>query len=214
MLTLIDRQLIRSYFKGYFICLVSLLSLYIVVDLFTNIEEFSNHTGGVGMTAHLIGVYYGFKVWQIFDRLCEAILVLAATFTVTWMRRNNEQIPLLSCGVSTQRIVRPVLFSACCMLSLNLINQEIIIPAIGIKMMFQRDDPDGEKEMQVRGAYEPNGIHLEGERASRKEMIIYRFRVTLPTEVLGSLKHLEAAEARYVPPGSGPRTGGWELTGT
>src|SRR5262245_13418416 len=138
MLTLIDRQLIRSYFKGYFICLVSLLSLYIVVDLFTNIEDFSNHTGGVETTVRLVGVYYGFKVWQIFDRLCEAILVLAATFTVTWMRRNNEQIPLLSCGVSTQRIVRPVLFSACCVLTLNLYNQEIIITSIGIRISSKR----------------------------------------------------------------------------
>jgi lipopolysaccharide export system permease protein len=216
MLTLIDRQLIRSYFKGYFICLVSLLSLYIVVDLFTNLDDFSNHNGGIGTTAHLIGIYYGYKVWQIFDRLCEAILVLAATFTVTWMRRNNEQIPLLSCGVSTQRIVRPVLFSAICMLSLNVINQEMIIPSIGMKMMFQRDDPKGEKEVQVRGAYEPNGVHIEGERANRKGLIIYQFRVTLPTEVIGGLKHLTAEAARYVPPDPrrSQRSGGWEMTGT
>src|SRR5947209_15304321 len=111
MLTIIDRELIRSYLKGYMICLTSLLSLYIVVDLFTNLDEFSHHNGGIDVTIRYICTYYGCKVWQIFDRLCEAILVLAATFTVAWMRRNNEQIPLLASGVSTQRIVRPILFS-------------------------------------------------------------------------------------------------------
>src|SRR5213080_4663266 len=111
MLTLIDRSLVRSYLKAYAVCLVSLLSLYVVVDLFTNLDDFA-HTGGFGSTLRLIGSYYGVKIWQIFDRLCEAILVLAATFTIAWMRRNNEQIPLLSSGVSTQRIVRPVLLSA------------------------------------------------------------------------------------------------------
>src|SRR5947207_2516945 len=153
MLTIIDRQLIGNYLKGYMVCLVSLLALYIVVDLFTNLDDFSHHNGGIGMTARLVGIYYGYKVWQIFDRLCEAILVLAATFTVAWMRRNNEQIPLLACGVSTQRIVRPVLLSACVLMSVNIINQEMIIPSIGIKLMFQRDDPNGEKEVQVVGSY-------------------------------------------------------------
>jgi lipopolysaccharide export system permease protein len=214
MLTLIDRQLIRNYFKGYFICLSSLLSLYVVVDLFTNLDEFAHHNGGVGQTIRMIGVYYGYKVWQIFDRLCEAILVLAATFTVAWMRRNNEQIPLLSCGVSTQRIVRPVLLSACVLMSINLINQEVIIPAIGIKLMFQRDDPNGEKEVQVRGGYEPNGIHLTGAKALRQGLIIKNFQCIIPTEVFGMLTNLSANEARYVPPGRGPRTGGWELIGT
>jgi lipopolysaccharide export system permease protein len=214
MLTLIDRQLIRNYFKGYFICLSSLLSLYVVVDLFTNLDDFSHHNGGVSQTLRLIGVYYGYKVWQIFDRLCEAILVLAATFTIAWMRRNNEQVPLLSSGVSTQRIVRPVLLSACVLMSFNILNQELIIPSIGTKLMYQRDDPDGEKEVQVRGGYEPNGIHLHGAKAKRTGFLIYNFQCIIPTEVFGILTTLSANEARYVPPGSGPRTGGWELSGT
>ena len=213
MLTLIDRLLIRSYFKAYFVCLVSLLSLYVVVDLFTNLDDFSHHSGGVAKSAELIGKYYGYKVWQIFDRLCEAILVLAATFTVAWMRRNNEQIPLLSSGISTQRIVRPVLLSACFMMSFNILNQELIIPAIGIRLMFQRDDPSGEKEVQVRGGYEPNGVQIEGERAFRRGQIIRPFRCTIPAEVAGSLLHLTAAEARYVPP-VGTKSGGWEMSGT
>ena len=31
---------------------------------------------------------------------------------------------------------------------------------------------------------------------------------------MGTLIHLTATEARYVPPGTGSRSGGWELTGT
>src|SRR5205823_9078904 len=150
MLTIIDRHLIFNYLKGYMVCLVSLLALYIVVDLFTNLDDFASHNGGIETTVRLITVYYGYKVWQIFDRLCEAILVLAATFTVAWMRRNNEQIPLLACGVPTHRIVRPVILSACLMPSLNIVNQEFIIPTIGVRLTYQRDDPDGEKETQVR----------------------------------------------------------------
>ncbi len=214
MLTLIDRQLVRGYFKAYLVCLTSLVSLYIVVDLFTNLDDFTHHGAGVKTTARLIGVYYGYKVTQIFDRLCEAILLMAAMFTVAWMQRNNEQLPLLSAGVSTRRIVLPVIVSACLMLGLTVLNQELVIPEIGAKLTFQRDDPSGEKELEVKGAYEPNGIHVTGGSASRKASVVRQFQCMIPPEMAGRLWHITAAEAHYVPPGPGPRTGGWELRGT
>src|SRR5262245_47538064 len=125
-MNILDRQMIRSYLKAYLICLLSLLSLYIVVDLFTNIEDFAQNQKNVLGVLKQIGTYYGYKVTQIFDRLSEAIALLAAMFTVAWMQRNNELIPLLSAGVSTQRVVRPVLISACAMLVLTVLNQELL----------------------------------------------------------------------------------------
>ena len=103
---LLDRLLVRSYLKAYVICLVSLLSLYIVMDLFMHIEEFMEKDRLVDVLK-LIGTWYGFQVSQIFDRLCEAIVLMAAMFTVAWMQRNNEMMPLLSAGVSTRRVETP-----------------------------------------------------------------------------------------------------------
>ncbi len=214
MLKLIDRQLVRGYFKAYLVCLSSLLSLYIVVDLFTNLDDFTHHSGGLPMTVKLIGLYYGYKVTQIFDRLCEAILLMAAMFTVAWMQRNNEQMPLLSAGVSTRRIVLPVIISACLMLSLTILNQELVIPAVGPRLNFQRDDPSGEKEMEIKGAYEPNGIQIFGKSASRRGSVVRQFECEIPTVLAGRQLHIAAAEAHYVPPGNGPRSGGWELRNT
>ena len=109
----IDRLLIVGYFKSYVICLVSLLTLYVVVDLFLHLDDFVTHNAkGLPDILKRIGCYYGFRVPQFFDRLCEAIVLLAAMFTVAMMQRNNEQLPLLSAGVSTHRIVAPVLLSA------------------------------------------------------------------------------------------------------
>lgn len=214
MLKLIDRQLIRSFFKGYLICLVSLLSLYVVVDLFTNMDEFGRHKDGLMETIRRAGLYYGSKITQIFDRLFEAILLMAGMFTISSMQRNNEQLPLLSAGISTQRMVAPVLFSATLMLSLMIYNQEVIIPQLGSRLNNQRDDPDGHREVIARGAYEPNGIHLVGKTALRSKKMVKNFCCTIPDKIAGILIHLEAAEAYYVPPGEGERTGGWELNRT
>src|SRR5262249_14540812 len=189
-----------GYFKAYLVCLSSLLSLYIVVDLFTNLDDFTHHSGGLRTTAQLIGIYYGVKLTQIFDRLCEAILLMAAMFTVAWMQRNNEQMPLLSAGMSTRRIVLPVIVSACAMLSLTLLNQELVIPAVGPRLNYQRDDPRGEKDMEVKGAYEPNGIQIVGKTASRREQLVRQFECTIPAELAGRLLHIAASHAHYLAP--------------
>jgi lipopolysaccharide export system permease protein len=215
MIKLIDRQLIRGYFKAYAVCLLSLLSLYIVVDLFTNLDDFTKREKPLLQTLTRIGTYYGFKVPQIFDRLCEAIVLLSAMFTVAWMQRSNEQVPLLSAGVSTRRIVLPVLLSAWTMLSLTVLNQELVIPRIGNRLLYDKDDPDGAKDLSVRGAYEPNLVHVTGERASRQGLTVRNMEVAIPESVAGNLLHLTAQEAHYLPPApGGSRPGGWELTST
>src|SRR5262245_60860922 len=130
MVKLIDRELIRGFFKAYVVCLTSLLSLYIVIDLFTNLDDFTGTHTDLLQVLYRIGVSYLYRVAEIFDRLCEVIVLLAAMFTVTWMQRNNEQLPLLSAGISTHRIIMPVLFCACVMLTLAVANQEMLIPRI------------------------------------------------------------------------------------
>jgi lipopolysaccharide export system permease protein len=207
---LIDRQMIRGYFKSYIVCLASLLSLYVVVDLFTNLDDFTHHNKGLLASLLRIIAYYGYKVSQIFDRLCEAIVLLAAMFTVAWMQRNNEQVPLLSAGISTRRIVVPVLMSAFFMLGLTVVNQEFIIPRIADKLARDRDDPGGEKTIPVRSAWEANNILVNGDHANRREKSVTGFCVTIPEKVAGTLMHLSAKKAYYIP-GTKKRQGGWKL---
>jgi lipopolysaccharide export system permease protein len=214
MIKLIDRLMIRGYFKAYFVCLTSLLSLYVVVDLFTNLDDFTHHGGGVLASLQQIFTYYSVKVTQIFDRLCEAIVLLAAVFTVALMQRNNEQVPLLSAGVSTRRIVTPVLICACFMLTLTLLNQELLIPRLSDRLLYDKDDPVGEKNLLVHGTFDYNGgIHVEGETATRKGMVVHNFRLAVLAQTAGNmgLIHMTAEEAYYTP--LGPRRGKWEMIG-
>src|SRR6478672_4706489 len=127
-MTTLDRSLFRAYLQAYLICLVSLLSLYVVVDLFMNLEDFA-HQGLEAVLRHVL-TYYGYKVIQIFDRLSEPIVLLAAMFTVAWVQRNNELLPLLSSGVPTRRMLYPVLAGAGLMVGLGLANQEFVIPRV------------------------------------------------------------------------------------
>jgi lipopolysaccharide export system permease protein len=208
MITLMDRQMIRGYFKSYFVCLTSLLSLYVVVDLFTNLDDFVHHGATLKDTVIHIISYYGYQLTKIFDRLCEAIVLLAGMFTVAWMQRCNEQLPLLSAGVSTGRIVAPVLFCSAFMLSLAVLNQELLIPRVSDRLYNERDDPDGSKETNARAQYDRNNVHIEGDRATRADKTVRKFRVLIPESVAGNTLHIEADAGRFV-----PELHGWELTG-
>jgi lipopolysaccharide export system permease protein len=214
-MTLFDRLLIWSYIKSYLVCLVSLVGLFIVVDLFTNMDRFSEENATVGGVLHQVVRYYSIKVTQIFDRLCEPIVLCAAMFTVAWMQRNNEMLPLLSAGVSTRRIVRPVLFSAFLMLGLAILNQELVLPNIDWYYAENGRDPAGEKACFVQGAYEGNGIHISGNVGYRKELLIREFFVVIPAKInRDNITFLQSKEARYIPPGTAELSGGWLLTQT
>ena len=212
MITTLDRMVLTSFFRSYVIVWTSLLSLYVVIDLFTNIDTFGKAGGGVrGVVEHVLR-YYGYQIALIFDRLAEAITLLAAMFTVSWMQRNNELLPQLSAGIPTRRVIRPVLLGAAVTLSFGPLNQELVIPRIADQLMTPKDDPDGAKAQSIMGAFDRDGVHVEGVAGFRKDRRVKYFYVTFPESPRTGMVHLMAEDAVYIPPGDGPFTGGWLLT--
>ena len=144
------------------------------------------------------------------------MVLLAGMFTVAWVQRNNELLPLLSAGVSTRRVVMPVLVCAMSMMGLVVANQELAMPSIDAFMMEHRDNPDGAKETDVKGAWDMNGIFVSGKSAVKKDGLVKGFFVSIPPQISrGSTIVLQAKEAYYIPEQVGDqRTGGWHLKNT
>jgi lipopolysaccharide export system permease protein len=211
----LDRLMVFSYVKSYVICLISLLGLYIIVDLFMNVSDFAHANDGLGEFLLHIGKYYAARSTTIFDRLSEMIVLLAAMFTIAWVQRNNELLPQLSAGVSTQRVVLPVLFAACAMITLATLNQELVIPQLGSLLTMQREDPKGEREVAVHSFYD-HEICIWGTVATRQNRTVQDFHCNIkPPIAEGNIINVNAKEARYIPPTPDhkPRTGGWLLVG-
>lgn len=213
-MTTIDRMLLWSYIRSFITCAISLLTLYIIIDLFTNLDDFFSDGRSVwaGLTA--IGRYYLYRSAQIMDRLNEPIVLLAGAFTIAWVQRHNELVPLLAGGVPTRRILRPVIFGSIVFLVLGLANQELVIPHIAHILTRQRDDMDGERDAAAQAAYDSTGVHVEGQIARRTNLTVRPFHCTIPDGQENGLIHLSSPEARYVPPGEGPLSGGWLLRDT
>ena len=112
LLSILDRQRYWSFLKAYVICYVSLVGLYVVIDAFSNLDEFTKRADTSLELFQIMSRYYLIHQSQFFDQLCGVIGMMAAIFTVTWMQRNNEQLAMLAAGVSTHRAILPVLVSS------------------------------------------------------------------------------------------------------
>jgi len=84
---ILDRQRYWSFINAYVICFVSLVGLYIVIDAFSNLDEFTKRADGVVEISQVMGRYYLVHLSQFFGQLSAVIGILAAVFTVTWMQR-------------------------------------------------------------------------------------------------------------------------------
>jgi lipopolysaccharide export system permease protein len=213
---ILDRQRYWAFFKAYLICFVALIGLYIVIDAFTNLDEFSKRAEGAVELFQVMGRFYLVHTSQFYDRLCGVIGMMAAIFTVTWMQRNNELLAMLAAGISTQRAIRPVWVSTIAVSLLAVFNQEVIMPRYAEEIQKSHDD-DGQRKVQVFSRYDSHRILIHGREADRGARTVLQFNATLPVEVLGTMGpcEVQAKQARYIP-GDDPRAplrGGWLLRG-
>jgi lipopolysaccharide export system permease protein len=212
---ILDRQRYWGFFKAYFTCYVSLVGLFIVIDAFSNMDEFQKRAEGVVETASIMGRYYLIHQAAYFDLLGSVISMMAAIFTVTWMQRNNEHLAMLAAGISTHRAIRPVLISAVLVSALSVINQEWIIPANSEELQKSHDD-DGTRAVQVPIRYDARVLIIHGSEADRAtKTIINRFNATILYQVFGQLHEIEGKQATYIPPDhpTAPIKGGWLVRG-
>jgi lipopolysaccharide export system permease protein len=211
---ILDRQRYWAFLKAYIICFVALVGLYVVIDAFTNLDEFFKVEEKTLDLLAFMGRYYLVRLSLFYDRLCGVISMMAAIFTVTWMQRSNEHIAMMAAGISTQRAIRPVLISAVLFGLGAVANQELIIPRVAEELQRTPDD-DGERKVRTFSRRDINEILIHSQFADRADRAIWPFNAAFPTNRYGVMLHLAADRALHIPddrPGS-PLAGGWLVRG-
>jgi lipopolysaccharide export system permease protein len=213
VIRIFDWYLIQIFVRAFLICFTSLVGLYIVIDAFSNLDEFSERSRGLAPLVATMGEYYLFKISYYFDRLAGVITTMSAMFTFAWLQRTNELMPLLAAGVPARRVVAPVLVAAGAIYGLTTINQEMIIPRIS-KQLQMRPDDDSVRNVKAHAAHDSRGILFSGDDCNRQARKVTPAFITLqPPQLVSSLLEIRAQEAIYVPPGEGVLSGGWILRG-
>lgn len=149
LVSTIDKYVLWSFTKNYLISLFVLISLYIVLDMVFNFDEFVQVNGRTGTeeaastftTLKIIADYYFFQSFRIFNFLAGIIPVVATAFTLMRMSRFNELAALLAAGVQLGRVAAPIIVASLVLNgALLFVNQEFIVPSLISKLSRDRGD--------------------------------------------------------------------------
>jgi lipopolysaccharide export LptBFGC system permease protein LptF len=124
-LRVLDRYVLRFFWSSYAICLVTLTSMFIFVDLFANLGRFTQENA---VWWRDIPRYYAGQVPILFERFGAFMTLAAAMFAVARLERNNELLPMKAGGISIFRALAPVLASAALLGLASAANVELVIP--------------------------------------------------------------------------------------
>jgi len=206
----LDRYILRHFLRAYLACLLVLLCLYVVVDLFSKMHEFADGAAKFKTVLDRVRVYYQYRLPWFFDRFHGVFGLLAALFTWAWLERQNEITPWLAAGVPARRLVAPLMVGVFCTIGLSLANREYLVPRCAAGLQRGPGDPGGRQGLAVRGGFDHNLIHFEGRVAWADRQMVQDGRITLPAHVVGKIVRLRCVEMFYRPPGAGGGSG-WYL---
>jgi lipopolysaccharide export system permease protein len=209
----IDRYLLRQFMQTFVICFLSLTGLYIVLDLFTNMDQFvrcGHKTGGI---LTFIAQYYGYHTILFFNRTSGVLTLVSAMFTVAWIQRHNEMTALMAAGVSRVRVLVPVIIAVAAVSLFSAANRELVIPRYRNEMSRRPQDPLGDMPQGLSSRYDyQTDIVLRGKSTFADRMRIEEPNFLLPAALADNGKQVIADNAYYVPP-RGERPGGYRFEG-
>jgi lipopolysaccharide export system permease protein len=211
---IIPRYLLRQFLQIFVICFVSLIGLYIVIDLFGHLDHFSSYAEKEGNLLGVIARYYAYHSLAFFDGVSGLLAMISAMFTVAWLARHQEMTALLAAGISKFRIIKPLLFAAAAVSLLGVLNRELVIPRVRNELTRDTKDLGGgaARELEARFDADTN-ILLGGESVILGDRrILNPSFVLMGPELARFGKHLSAANAHYVDAG-GEHPAGFVLDG-
>jgi len=101
---IMERYVLRSFLQPLFFCLIAFFTLWVVMDLLDNMQDFQDKK--IGTTQILL--YYLKLTPFIYVTVAPITLLLSTLYTLGRMSRTNELISMLGTGKSMLQVLRPI----------------------------------------------------------------------------------------------------------
>lgn len=155
---ILDKYVTKNFLTGYAIAFMVLMGLRIMIDLFVNMDEFTEHANlGVMAILNNICIYYSRQSVLYFRDFSGMITVVAAVFSLGKMTKNNELIAVMASGMSLKRVIAPIVFLSLFFTGLHVIDQELLIPPMADKLVRSHDAIDEELNYDMWFISDNNG---------------------------------------------------------
>jgi len=230
MFTTFDRYLLGRMLHTFGVFLVATYGLYIVIDLFTNIDAFQLEAQRAADRAVLrggtewsdqavfwdmskrIGRYYSFRLSEFLELAGPILITISAVAVLGLMEKHSESHPVLAAGVPAFRLLRPFLIGAAALNLLLIANQELIVPNIAVQLQAPRGKDQATKQ-QVIPVYDYSNhmVSIDGESVSVAESRLDGAVFSLTSQLIEGACTLRAESAVFLPANE-KHPSGWLLT--
>ncbi len=209
---IIDRYLLRQFVQTFVICFVSLTGLYIVIDAFTNLDDFIKCAESTDQSlGFLMGGYYAYRSLFFFDRTSGMLALIAGMFTITWIQRHNELTAIMSAGIPRIRVIKPIVAAAVTITIIAMANRELVIPCFRDQLSRSTTDLVGGNAQKFDPRRDnQTDVLIRGQSSFAAEQRISKPSFRLPSE-LDSLGRQLVAEEAFFKPAQGDRPCGYLL---
>src|SRR6476659_5574403 len=116
---ILDRYVTSAFVKNYLLSFMILVGLYIVLDMLFNFDDLMTVRTKEGLVDVTVWVllqrvadYYFYQMFLIFVQLSGIIPIVATSFTLMRMSRQNELSAILSAGVPLLRVALPIIIAS------------------------------------------------------------------------------------------------------
>jgi lipopolysaccharide export system permease protein len=196
--TTFDRYLLGRFLHVFVVLFIATFGLYVIIDGFTNVDEFQESGGGVlAALARMLG-YYSYQSVIFFDLIASTINVLAAMIVFALLLRHKEIHPILAAGIPTYRLVVPIVVGTLCVNAALMVNQEVIIPRNAAQLQAPRNPKRTiSRDVQQVRDFSTN-ILITGDQLFPRDRKMLGAEFVLPVgEISHELQTLKAPEAFY-----------------
>lgn len=228
MLTTFDRYLLGRMLHTFAVFFVATYGLYIVIDLFTNIDAFqleaelasreaerqgrawSDTAMFLEITRQII-TWYAYRTSEFLELAGPLLITIAAVAVLGLMEKHSESHPVLAAGVPAFRLLKPLLFGTAVLNLLLIVNQEAVMPQIAVQLQTPRgkDHADAQRVIPVYD-YSNHMMHIDGHSVCVEESRLDDASFNLPEELARGVCTLRAESAVFME-ASETRPSGWLL---
>jgi len=191
---ILDKYVVKNFLTGYAIAFAVLIGLRIIIDLFVNVDEFTERADlGTAAVVRNMLIYYGLNSTLYFRDFAGMITVVAAAFSFGRMVHSNELVAVMSSGVSLKRLIGPVVLFALVFTALLVVDQELIIPKLASKLVRDRDEISGQESFDVWFLNDGNNSLISSRMFAVQTSTLYWPTIILRRIKPGTNRQLEVA---------------------
>ncbi len=192
-MTIVDRYILAQFFKIFLVCFISMAGLFVVIHVFTNLDEVIEIAGTRIGIQNLAFDFYGPRVLDFFNRMAGVLILVAAVFAISMMQRRQETTATEAAGITKGRLIRPVILAALLVIVAAIICRELYIPKY--KSTLVRSLTNWTSAGAVPMNYQKDfatGILIQGEELVISENRITKVQLKLPPQISPNFLEVQA----------------------